>query len=198
MRTSEYPDCFVVINGPEDGTEFPIVRAPFYVGRNPECAVNVRLDHAVRSFHALITVVSDGYRIRRNDAAPVYVDGKRAGMFWSRIARSGSRVQVGNTTLCVECVPEGLASRSYGMVTESDLGWAIQQTARGALKLGAGVLRFFTRVFGRLLGSWLTAASAVVLLYFFWPRFHYLVLRIAYTFYYRVMEIVNGVGGTSP
>ena len=78
MRPAGYPDCFVVINGPEDGTEHPVVRAPFHIGRDPSCAAGVSLDTGVRPFHALVTVVADGYRVRRNDGAPVFVDGKRA------------------------------------------------------------------------------------------------------------------------
>ena len=191
MRNPDHPDCFVVINGPEDGTEFPIVRAPFYVGCDASCAVNVRLDDGVRHFHALVSVVSDGYRIRRNDEAPVYVNGKRAGMLRSRIVRSGGRIQVGNTLLSVECAPDGLASRSHGIDTQGDLGWVATQIARGVFRLGAGLVRLVTRVFGRLLGSWVGVGALFILLYATWPSFRYHVQHLVFLVYYRLYALVS-------
>lgn len=189
MRNPEYPDCFVVVNGPEDGTEFPIVRAPFYIGRDGSCAVNIRLDDTVRDFHVSVSTVSDGYRIRRNDDGPVFVDGKRAGMFRSKIVKSGGQLKVGETLLCLECAPDGLASRSHGVVTQSDLGWAISQTFRGAYFLAKHALRFATRIFGRLLSSWLALSSIVFLAYLVWPGFRYYVNWAIYAVYYKIWAL---------
>jgi len=191
MRTSGSSDCFVVINGPEDGTEFPLLRAPFYVGEDVSCAVNVRLDRGVRPFHAHVSVVSEGYRIRRTDAAPVYVNGKRTGMLRSRIVRSGGLIQVGNTKLVLECAPDGLASRSHGITTETDLGWVIRQAARGLGRLLRGVLDLVLRVFGWILGSWLAIALVLGGLYLFCPPFHRLVRWIFYMIYYRILYAIN-------
>ena len=191
MRAPDYPDCFVVVNGPEDGTEFPIVRGPFYIGHDPSCMVNIRLDPAVRSFHALVSVVSDGYRVRRSDETPVYVNGRRAGMFRSRFVRSGGCIQVGQTTLCLECAPDGLASRSFGMVTESDFAWAVRSGARSLFRLGRGLLRFLSTVFGRLLGSWVAIGAIMALLYLTWPQFRYTVQRVAYYLYYRALLMMR-------
>jgi len=190
MTMSSYTDCFVVVNGPEDGTEFPIVRTPARIGRDASCIVNVRLDNAVRSFHALVTVVSDGYRIRRTDAAPVYVNGKRAGMFRSRVIRSSGALQVGNTLLCLECAPDGLASRSHGIVSGSDLGWAAQQAIRTTFLAIRGVTRFIQALFGRLLSNWLLIGALLVLLYFLWPRFRYNVAYYLRHIYYRLQGLL--------
>jgi hypothetical protein len=140
MNERDRPDAIVVIHGPEDGAEYPIVRAPFYIGSDPSCAVNIRLDEAVRPFHAYVTAVPEGYRVRRFDTEPVYVDGKGTGRFRSRVVRSGGQIQVGNTLLCVECALDGLASRSYGVGTESDLIWAIRRVTRGVFR-SVGLLR---------------------------------------------------------
>jgi hypothetical protein len=192
MRNPEYPDCFVVVNGPEDGTEFPIVRAPFHIGRDVSCAVNLRLDDSVRDFHVSVSAVSDGYRVRRNDDGPVFVDGKRAGMFRSKIIRSAGQLKVGETLLCLECAPEGLASRSHGLVTQSDLGWAVTQTVRGAFHLARNFLRFAIRIFGRLLSSWLALAAMVFLVYLAWPAFRYYVNWALYAVYYKVWALFTG------
>lgn len=154
-----YDDCFIVINGPEDGTSFPVVRAPFHVGADMSCVVNVRLDPAVKALHALVTVVPEGYRVRRIDTAPVLVDGKKAGMFLSRVVRAGGVVQVGQTQLCLQCAPDGLAGRSHGIVTENDLTWALRKIGEWLLSLGKEFFGMARRVFGRLLGNWFAMAA---------------------------------------
>jgi len=65
-----YPDTFEVIDGPGDGTEYPITRTPVDIGSDPECAVLVQCDPRVHQFHARVTVVSEGYRIRTYTEAP--------------------------------------------------------------------------------------------------------------------------------
>ena len=164
MSAFDSTDSFVVVNGPEDGTEFPVVRSPFSIGRDASCTVNVRLDKAVRDIHAHVAVASDGYRIRRADAAPVYVNGRRTGMVRSRVARSGDLVQIGQTVLALDCTPDGLASRSHGIVTENDVVWAARKGSLALYGLVLSVLHFLRAVFGRLLGSWIGIGAVVVIL----------------------------------
>lgn len=173
MKAAGQADCITIVNGPEDGTEFPIVRAPFYIGESSVCAVQIRLDNHACARHALVTVVGDGYRVRRVDRQPVYVNGKPAGLFRSRIVRHGGTVQVGHTLLCVECSTDGLASRSRGIVSESDLGWAAQQGVKWLWEsLRSGVNLLLT-LLGRIVTSWLAVLSILLLLYIFWPWFRF-------------------------
>ncbi len=165
-------DVLVVANGPEDGAEFPILRAPFHIGRSHSCEVPIRLDSTVGEVHVLVTAVPDGYRVRRLEAAPVWVDGKRVGMFRSRIARSGSILRVGHTGLVFECAPEGLAARSRGIASDSDLGWFLSQAARVGGKGLLNVARMFLALCGRVFGSSLAIVAIAVLLYFFVPPIH--------------------------
>jgi hypothetical protein len=190
MRESERADCFVVVNGPEDGTEFPVLRAPFHIGRDYACAVNLRLDGAVRSMHAEVSVVSDGYRVRRADVAPVYVNGRRAGMLRSRIVRHGGQVQVGETLLTVECSPDGLANRSHGIISESDLGWALHQATHNLWLVNRGAVHLIVRLFGKLFGSWLAFLFVLGLLYWFWPFFRAWVNHFAAIAYYRIASFI--------
>src|SRR5690606_5710267 len=97
MRMEPAGDSFEIINGPEDGTEFPIARAPFDLGSDPGCGVAIRLDDAVVRFHARVTAVAGGYRIRRITDTPVYVNGLRVGRIRSRIVRAKDVVKVGRT-----------------------------------------------------------------------------------------------------
>jgi len=190
MRSGSYPDRFVIVNGPEDGTEFSIVRSPFHIGSDPACTVNVRLDAGVHGRHALVTAVSDGYRIRSLEAGPVYVDGRRAGAIRSRIARAGSLVQIGQTLLHVDCVADGLASRSRGIITENDVVWAVRQAVTGGYRAIRGVLRFAGLLFGRLLSSWLLVLAVILGLFYFWPQFHYVVLNAARWFVYNIYRML--------
>lgn len=164
-----YDDYFVVINGPEDGTGFPVVRAPFNIGGDMSCAVNVRLDPAVKAMHALVTVVPEGYRVRRIDTAPVLVDGRKAGVMLSRVVRAGGVVQVGQTQLCLQCAPDGLASRSHGIVTENDFTWVLRKVGERLLGLGMDFFGFARRVFGRLLGNWVAMAMVLGAVYILSP-----------------------------
>ena len=190
MSTSEYSDCFVVVNGPEDGTEFPVSRAPFYIGHDASCAVNVRLDTAVRARHAYLSVVSDGYRVRRSDTASVYVNGKRAGMLRSRIVRGGGLVQVGHTLLSLECASDGLASRSHGIGIESDFVWAMRQGGGALFHAGRGFVWLIARIFGRILGSWVALGAAFGVTYVMWPGFHAVVNAIFRYLYLRVQALL--------
>lgn len=190
MKSYEYADCLIVVNGPEDGTEFPLVRGPVQIGRSPSCAVNIRLDENVRDVHALVTAVSDGYRVRRLAEAPVYVDGRRAGMFWSRIVRSGGYLQVGQTLLALECAPDGLASRSLGLASENDVAWTLRQLVKGSWRLALGVIRFVLRVAGPRFGKWALFAIVFGALYVLWPAFHNVVWRTYWAIYYQVRPLI--------
>jgi hypothetical protein len=172
MRAAGQADCFVVINGPEDGTEHPIVRAPLYVGSDATCGIAIRLDKDVGSRHAFVTVVSEGYRFRSVEGDPIFVDGKRAGPFRSRIARHGGVVQIGHTLLAIDCAPDGLAQRSRGIVSESDFGWAAQIAARNGWNLLLRSVAIFGHLLRHLLTSWLAIAAVLFLLYVLWPRFN--------------------------
>ncbi len=126
MNFMPTPDCLEVINGPEDGSEFPIIRTPIDVGADPLCALNLCLDQKIADQHARITVVSEGYRVRRLDKAPVWVNGEPTGMVYSRILRPGNILKLGDTELIFRCSPDGLAMRSRGVTTEGDLVWALK------------------------------------------------------------------------
>jgi hypothetical protein len=164
-------DSLVVVNGPEDGAEFPIVRAPFDVGRDPCCTACITLDIAVQSRHARVWAVSEGYRVRRVTGSAVLVDGRRVGRFRSRILRPGGTVKVGHTLLALQCAQDGLASRSRGLVTQSDLVCFL----RWALRRGFGSLHRLPGVAMRLLrwaaGHKILVVLALVALYVLYPPF---------------------------
>ena len=172
MKKAGYPDCLVVINGPEDGAEFPIARTPIYIGKEPQCAVNLRLDSAIQGYHARVTAVSDGYRIRSIGGAPVFVGGKRVGTLVSRIVRDGEQMQVGNTLMTLECAPDGLASRSRGMPSESDIAWLLRQVADFTVRAGRWSGRFLVNAFRESTHHWkfFTLLGALIV-YLVYPPF---------------------------
>lgn len=152
MRMEAYgsPDTFEVINGPEDGTEFPMTRSPVDIGGDPSCGIVIQCDRDVQRVHARITVVSEGYRIRKRHGGAVHVDGKRAGKIRSRIVRHGGVLRVGNTELALQCAPDGLASRSHGLPQESDLGWALRLLAQESVGILAVPVRLLRGLLGKL------------------------------------------------
>lgn len=169
MHQEGESDRFEIVNGPEDGTEFPVVRTPQDIGAATHCGIFVRLDPDVRTVHARITVVAEGYRVRRLGNGPVWVDGRRAGLVRSRVVRNGGIVKVGNTELCFCAAPGGLASRSYGLPFESDFGWVLRLFWGWLLRLLPGILGFVRDSLG---GSFKLLALLVLLLVgvnFFWP-----------------------------
>jgi hypothetical protein len=170
MRAAGQPDAFVVTNGPEDGAEYTVVRAPFHVGSDEACNVLLRLDKSVAPRHALVTVVSQGYRVRSLGSAPVRVDGKRATMLRSRIVRNGGLVNIGHTQLVLDCAPDGLAHRSKGIVSESDFGWFAQQAARFVARGLKQATAFAMSLLGRIASSWIGIAGIVFLLYILVPQ----------------------------
>ena len=194
MSAQSAPDRLEVVNGPEDGTEFPIARAPFDIGADPGCAVSLRLDRNVRHYHARATVVSDGYRIRRLGPGPVYVNGRRAGVVRSRVIRTGDLVQVGGTQLSLQCAPGGLASRSHGLPTESDIGWALRLLVRGAVRTLRGGLRSLRSLFGGFFWPAVAIGVVVLVLAIFRPwllqRFWYQATDIVQDLIYRVRSLL--------
>jgi len=165
-------DCFEIVNGPEDGTEFPIARAPFDIGADPGCGVSIRLDDAIVRFQARITAVAGGYRVRRIADAPVWVNGSKAGRIRSRIARSKDIIKVGRTELCVRIAEGGLASRSYGLPTESDASWALRALVRTLRKTIGWVLGLAR---GGVFSKLLFAAAVLAVASFFSPWVRYYV-----------------------
>jgi hypothetical protein len=124
------PDMLEIINGPEDGTEFPINRAPLIIGSDMSCEVNVRLDEAVQRYHARLTAVGDGYRVRKIHGGNLAVNGKSTGVIRSRVLREGSILTVGNTEFYLRCAPDGLARRSRGLPVENDVVWTLRVLGR--------------------------------------------------------------------
>lgn len=156
-----YPDAFEIVNGPEDGTEFPVTRTPVDIGADPGCGVLIQCDKSVQRFHARVTVVSEGYRIRKLHGGPIYVDGRRAGALRSRIARNNSLITVGGTELMLRCAPDGLASRSHGLPTESDLGWTLRLLIPFLLSLVKEPIRWVRNLAGR--HFWLIVVIAALI-----------------------------------
>ena len=189
----------VIINGPEDGAEFPLVRTPVYIGHGPDCQAHVRLDTAIQPRHAMVTAVSDGYRVRAAGGPGVFVDGKRAGYIRSRILRPGGRLQVGHTQFTVQLAPDGLAKRSRGLRFENDFVWAVRQGFTGlARTAGRSVAYFFDRA-ADWLTRWKVWLAGLTILYLFWPPFHRTVNAGFYRFYANVLQplweqIVNLMG----
>lgn len=188
MSQAPGTDLLHVVNGPEDGVGFPLVRTPVEVGSDPAAPIRLSLDPGVEPLHALVTVVSEGYRVRRTAGEPVFVDGKRAGMFRSRVLRDGQMIQVGQTLLCLECAPGGLAKRSRGMASQSDLVWTLTSAVRGLGRAARGLVNFMLRVFGRLMSSWLAIAGLAFLIIYFVPSIRYWVLSRIYQVYYAVAQ----------
>ena len=83
-----------------------------------------------------------------------------------------------------------IRERNDGIVSESDLGWAIGQATRGAFLGVRGIVRFARRVFGRLATNWLAIGAVLVLLYFFWPSFRYSVRYYLSLLYYKALYLM--------
>lgn len=76
---------------------------------------------------------------------------------------------MGGTDLCFLSAPEGLASRSYGMPTESDLGWALRLLLRQSTRFVPALMRFVQDTFGGTLKMIVPLAALLFLLNYFWP-----------------------------
>ncbi len=148
--TDEYNDVFEIVDGPEDGVSFPVMRTPVMVGASVDCGIFINFDKKVLPDHARVTVVSGGYRIRSVSGEPVYINEKRSGMVWARTARSGDIIRVGDTSLNLICAPDGLASRSIGMPTESNVVWLLRALVDKGLKTATVLYRLVFKMLGRV------------------------------------------------
>ena len=199
MTPAYQTDTLVVLNGPEDGAEFPIARTPVHLGSDPSCHVYLRLDTSIQPRHVLITVVSEGYRVRSLDMPTATVNGKPAGPIRSRILRPGGPRQVGRTVLTVRGAPDGLAKRSRGLPHESDLGWAVRRAFVG---LGQRAVRLGWWVWERL-KMLTTSGKAIslllVALYLLWDPFRSWVNSAGRHIYHQIilpiLEQIQGLLG---
>ena len=190
MPRAGHPDHFEVVNGPEDGTQFPVTRTPLEIGSDAGCAVHLQFDRNVKRFQARVTVVSDGYRIRRKMSAATYVDGKRVGPIRSRIARSGSIVQVGDTQIAIQCSPDGLARRSHGLPTENDISWALRILFRFLFKALTSPWAFLRRFLGKYFWILILLVIALLATAYFWPGYISYGLRwLTHTWYWLRAQI---------
>lgn len=172
MKAAGLHDTLTVINGPEDGTEFPLTQAEFIIGSGTVCAVNPRLDTAIEAIHARASAVADGYRVRSLGHTPIYVNGKATSVIRSQIAHAGDVLRVGSTELVLECSVDGRASRNRGIAIENDFAWALRC---GALRAGR-IVSLATRLTMRACRSLLkhkviVALLAAFALYRFVPGF---------------------------
>lgn len=191
MRAAGQADCFVVVNGPEDGTEFPIVRAPFHIGHDGTCTVTLRLDKGIEDLHALVSVVSDGYRIRKSRDKAIYVNGRPAGALRSRIVRDGGMVQLGQTLLILECSPDGLARRTHGIATDSDLVWAVREGSLTLLGFVTGAGHAVLRTLRRIVTSWTAMIAIAIVLYIVWPQFRWSLQYAAMWVWLQISDVLH-------
>lgn len=160
MNFAALHDGLEVINGPEDGTFFPLVRTPAEIGSDARCTVAAGTDPAVLPLHARLTPVADGYRVRKLRGGLVRVNGRSVGRIRSRIVNNGGIIQAGNSLFTLACAPDGLAGRSRGLPTDSDAVWA----AREILGRIAGVLWLLFRMVRRLFRSVLSTIITVLVI----------------------------------
>jgi hypothetical protein len=137
-----------------------------------------------------VSVVSDGYRIRKARNKPIYVDGRPAGALKSRIVRDGGMVQIGQTLLILDCSPDGLARRTHGIATDSDIVWALSEGATQVLSFVRRATSLVFRIVRRIVTSWTAMLAIAFLLYVFWRPFH---LWTNYWFWWIVYKFKNAV-----
>lgn len=182
---NQITDQFEVLNGPEDGTQFPVARTPIDIGTDPSCGIALRLDGTVNPHHARLTAVSDGYRVRSLGSGRVRVNGKSAGAMRSRVIRSGGILEVGNTQFYLQSASDGLASRSRGLVSESDFAWAVGRFFRRLALMVRLTIRIVQSVPAKLMKHWFAVLVVVGIVAFFKPEFRdWLQVQIPY--YFRV------------
>jgi hypothetical protein len=195
MATAGEIDQIVIVNGPQDGTEFPIIRAPFDLGRDRSCTVHIDLDSSVQPLHARVSAVPKGYRIRNCGAGSVFVDAKRVRSYRSRVVRSRGLVQVGHTLLMVRCAPDGLAARSHHVIGQSDLIWLGQHALHEVFLALRSVCLWLYRLICRVLSSWMGVCAVLVLLYIFWPAGRTFVNDFVSRFYLGLLQrFLSAVG----
>jgi hypothetical protein len=170
MKLAGLPDTLMIINGPQDGIEFPITARTLAVGSEVGSGIQISLDSSVALHHAAVTPVGNGYRVRGLCNRIVSVGGKKAGRIKSRILRHGDILKVGHTELVLECSVDGLASRSEGISFENDLIWAARHFGKRVSLIGYHGLRYLGRIPYFLMRHWfLTGAAVSYLLYQYVP-----------------------------
>lgn len=171
MRKAGFPDAFVIINGPQDGTEFPIVEREVLIGSSSQCTVNVVLDRNVLPEHGIATAMAGGYCIRSTSASEIEVNGQRAGRLKSRMIRPGEILRVGYTELQLECSADGMARRSAGVKMPGDLVWFLKDCGRVLAKVGRRIA-WMSRGFLRLVWAHkIVTVITLVAAYFIVPGF---------------------------
>lgn len=179
MKEPGVPDSLTVINGPEDGAEFSLLRAPLAVGQDPSCVVQIRLDRLVQPIHAQVSTVPDGYRVRCSTGSPAFVNGRRVGRAKSRVIRNGDVLKIGHTELILDCAPDGLASRSRGIATDGDAVWLAKNAVTGVAGGILGAVHWLGGAAPPMLRSRkfvIVAAAAGLLM--FWPEARYWAIAI--------------------
>lgn len=190
MKAAGMPDALTILNGPEDGTEFPITRRGFVVGRDPSCYVNVRLDHDIAAMHGRVTAVADGYRVRSIAGVPLFVNQLRAGILRSRVLRSGDVLRIGHTELVLECAPDGVASRARGLSFENDFTWAIRRSAASIFALSRAALVLAFNLTWRVWTRWkFLALMGGIAAYVFIPGVRTLALEV----FSRLQDLLSRV-----
>ena len=143
MKNFGMPDTLIVVNGPQDGTEFPITHHVSTIGSDPGCGVCLQLDSAIEATHGQMTPGGGGYRIRSETGTPMHVNGKLAGRLKSRMLKPGELLRVGHTDLLLVCADDGLAHRSLGINLENDFVWAIRHLGSESVNFATQILHLF-------------------------------------------------------
>jgi len=142
-------DVLEVINGPEDGIQHPLVKPMLSLGKKESCEIQFKLDERVELLHARLFASGGGYKVRRLGSLPVKVNGKSAGMVFSRLLGNGDRLQIGRTRLLLICSPEGFAARNAGIKGDSDIVWALRASGIGTFNVFKGTWRHLHNFLGR-------------------------------------------------
>jgi hypothetical protein len=184
-------DHLAVVNGPEDGKQFVLIRSPFFIGREQDCAAALLLDNAVLPKHIQALAAADGYRVRCTSASPVFVNGKKVGMIRSRILRPGDTLKVGNTLMTLHTSPTGLSKRSRGTLTESDIAYFGRRVVGGMLSGLVSALQFGLRF---ALERWRVAMVLVMIGLVAYAPTRRVVFFYAERVWWQVREIVGMQG----
>lgn len=190
MANKSHFDRIIVVNGPEDGTEFPIVRSPFTAGSDMSCAVHLSLDAKIMGQHAEFSVAPNCYSVRTlNVGSPAYINDKSAGAIRVRTAKDGDIIRMGNTLFRLDCVPEGLAARSEGVAIPTGTRVLLKLVFAKFPGLAKGFLRRILSTLWRR--KFLTLIVGFVLAMILFP-----VVRHAVAWQFRVMlyNIIKAVG----
>jgi len=161
MKLAGLPDTLTVINGPQDGIDYPLTERIIAIGSEAGTGIQVSLDSLIQPRHAAVTPVGNGYRVRGLCNRIVTVGGKKAGRLKSRILRHGDILKIGHTELVLECSVDGLASRSEGISFENDVVWAIRHFGKRISLLGYHGMRYLGRIPYFMMRHWFLSSAAI-------------------------------------